>query len=166
MRRSGFLLLRGLWLWSGILRWGGFLLLGRIQMDRLRIRLSGRRGAVSDINTDAKRPHDVHPNQARRGFQPNNNYEAGAPACFTPLQIQMLRFSCYLERFSMSAVHDSPKWLQGTPLGAVSPPHRESHASYRSTSVDEAEDWDALESELAGDGWAYRTPNRGHLGLR
>ena len=67
----------------------------------------------------------------------------------------------------MSAVHDdSPKWLQGTPLDAVSPPHRESHASYRSASVDEAEDWDALESELAGDGWAYRTPNRGHLGLR
>ena len=135
-------------------------------MDRLWIRLSGRRGAVSDINTDAKRPHDVHPNQARRGFQPNNNYEAGAPACFTPLQIQMLRFSCYLERFSVSAVHDSPKWLHGTPLGAATPPHRESHARYRSASVDEAEDWDALESELAGDGWAYRTPNRGHLGLR
>ena len=45
-------------------------------------------------------------------------------------------------------------------------PHRESHASYRSASVDEAEDWNALENELAGDGRAYRTPNRGHLGLR
>ena len=66
----------------------------------------------------------------------------------------------------MSSVHDSRKWLQGTPLGVVLPPHRESHASYRSASVEEAEDWDALESELAGDGWAYRTPNRGHLGLR
>ena len=66
----------------------------------------------------------------------------------------------------MSAVHDSPKLLQGTPLGAVSSLHRESHACYRSTSVDEAEDWDALESELAGDGWAYLTPNSGHLGLR
>ena len=81
-----------------------------------------------------------------------NLYEAGTTACFTPLQIQMLRFSCYLERFSVSAVHDSPKWLQGIPFGAVSPPHRESHASYRSASVDKAEDWDALESELAGDG--------------
>ena len=108
MRRSGFLLLRGLRLWSGILRWGGFLLLGHIQMDCLRIRLSGHHCAVSDINTDAKRPHDGHPNQARREFQPNNNYEAGVPACFTPLQIQMLRFSRYLERFSVSAVHDSP----------------------------------------------------------
>ena len=66
----------------------------------------------------------------------------------------------------MSAVHDSPKWLQVTPLGMVSQPHRESHASYRSASVDKAEDWDALESELAGDGWVYRTPNRGHLGFR
>ena len=166
MRHNGFLLLRGWRLWSGILWWGSFLLLGRVQMDHLRIRLSGSRGAVRDINTDAKRPHDVHTNQARRGFQPNNNYEAGAPACFTPLQIQMLRSPRYLERFSVSPVHDSPKWLQGTPLGMVSPPHRESHASYRSASVDEAEDWDALESELAGDGWAYCTHNRGLLGLR
>ena len=78
----------------------------------------------------------------------------------------MLRFTCNLEWFPVSAVHDSSKWLQGTPLGTVSPQHQEFHASYRSTSVDEAEDWDALESELAGDGWAYRTPNRGHLGLR
>ena len=29
-----------------------------------------------------------------------------------------------------------------------------------------SEDWDALEVELAGDGWPYCTPNRGHLGLR
>ena len=78
----------------------------------------------------------------------------------------MLRFTCNLEWFSVSAVQDSPKRLQGTPLGAASPPHREFHASYRSASVDEAEDWDALESELPGDGWAYRTPNMGHLGLR
>ena len=78
----------------------------------------------------------------------------------------MLRFTCNLEWFPVSAVHDSPKWSQGTPLATVSPPNRESHASYRSASVYEAEDWDALESELAGDGWAYRTPNRGHLGLR
>ena len=124
MRRSGFLLLRGWRLWSGILWWGGFLLLGCIQMDRLRIRLSRHRGAVSDINTDAKRLHDVHTNQARRGFQPNDYYDAGhARVLHTPLQIQMLSFSRYLERFPVSAVHDSPKWLQGTPFGEVSPPH-------------------------------------------
>ena len=62
--RSGFLLLRGLQLWSGILLWGVFLLLSGIQMDRLRIRLSGRRGAISDINTHVEQLHDVHPNQA------------------------------------------------------------------------------------------------------
>ena len=78
----------------------------------------------------------------------------------------MLRFPRDLQRFPVCAVHDSPKRLQGTPLGAVAPPHRESHASYRIASVDKAEDWGALESELAGDGWAYRTPNRGHLGPR
>ena len=121
--RSGFLLLRGLRLGSGILRWGGFLLLGSIQTDRLRIRLSGHRSAIGDISTHAELLHDVHPNQAGRLFLSNNDYEAGAPACFAPLQIQMLRFSCYLARFSSSAVHDSHKMLQGTPLGAVSPPH-------------------------------------------
>ena len=51
-------------------------------------------------------------------------------------------------------------------MGAVLPPHRESLAGYGSASVDEAKDWDDLESELAGDGWTYRTPNRGYLGLR
>ena len=56
--------------------------------------------------------------------------------------------------------------LQGTPLGVVLSPHRESHAGQRGAGVDEAEDWDALEVELAGDEWPYRTPNRGHLGLR
>ena len=66
----------------------------------------------------------------------------------------------------MRAVDDPLKRLQGTPLGAVLPPHRESHTGNCGTSVDKTEDWDALEVELAGDGWPYRTPNRGHLGLR
>ena len=59
-----------------------------------------------------------------------------------------------------------PRKALRDPLGAVLPPHQESHAGYRSASVDEAEDWDTLESELASDGRTYRTPNRGHLGLR
>ena len=78
----------------------------------------------------------------------------------------MLGFTSYLERFAVGAVYDPLEGFQGTPLGAVQPPHRESHAGYRGTGVDEAEDWDALEVELAGDGWSYRAPNRGHLGLR
>ena len=78
----------------------------------------------------------------------------------------MLGFTSYLERFDVGAVDNPLEGLQGTPLGAVLPPHRESHAGLRGAGVDEAEDWDALEVELAGDGWSYRTPNRGHLGLR
>ena len=35
-------------------------------MDRLRIRLSGRRGAIGDINAYVEKPHDVHPNEAGR----------------------------------------------------------------------------------------------------
>ena len=49
----------------------------------------------------------------------------------------------------MGAVNDPLEGLQGTPLCAVLPPHRESHAGHRGASVDEAEDWDALEVELA-----------------
>ena len=78
----------------------------------------------------------------------------------------MLSFPGYLERFAVCAVDDPLERLQGTPLDAELPPHRESHAGHRGAGVDEAEDWDALEVELAGDGWSYRTPNRGHLGLR
>ena len=66
----------------------------------------------------------------------------------------------------MGTVDDPLEGLQGTPLGAVLPPHRESHAGHQGAGVDEAEDWDALEVELAGDGWSYRAPNRDHLGLR
>ena len=56
----------------------------------------------------------------------------------------MLGFPSYLERF---AVGDPLEKLQGTPLGAVLPSHRESHAGHRGAGVDEA-----LEVELAGDG--------------
>ena len=58
------------------------------------------------------------------------------------------------------------KWLQGPPLGVVAPPDGESKACHRCSSVHKAEDGDAFKSQLAGDGWAYCTPNRGHLGLR
>ena len=37
-------------------------------------------------------------------------------------------------------------------------------SGHRGAGVDKSEDWDALEVELAGDGWPYRAPNRGHLG--
>ena len=66
----------------------------------------------------------------------------------------------------MCAMDKPLESLQGTPLGGVLPPHQESHTGHQGAGVDEAEDWDALEIELAGDGWPYRAPNRGHLGLR
>ena len=78
----------------------------------------------------------------------------------------MLRLSCDLEGLSVSAIDDPLKRLQGTPLGVVLPPNGKSHTCHRSSSVYETEDWDALEVELASDGWSYRAPNRGHLGLR
>ena len=53
----------------------------------------------------------------------------------------------------MCDVDDPVERLRGTPLGAVLPPHKESHTGHRGIGDDEAEDWDALEIELAGDGW-------------
>ena len=78
----------------------------------------------------------------------------------------MLGFPDYLEWFAVCAVDDPLERLQGTPLGMVLPPHRESHAGHRGASVDETKDWDALKVELASDGWPYRAPNRDHLGLK
>ena len=66
----------------------------------------------------------------------------------------------------MRAMDDPLERLQGIPLGAVLPPHRKSHTGHRGSNVGKTEDWDALEVELARDGWSYRTPNRGYLGLR
>ena len=78
----------------------------------------------------------------------------------------MLRFSGDLERFPVGAVDDPLERLQGPPLGVVLPPDRKSHAGDGGSSVYKAEDWDAFKCELASDGWPYRVPNRGHLGLR
>ena len=66
----------------------------------------------------------------------------------------------------MRAVDDPLERLQGTPLGALLPPHGKSRTGHRGSSVNKTEDWDALGVELADDGWSNRTPNRGHLGLR
>ena len=66
----------------------------------------------------------------------------------------------------MGAVEDHLETLQGSQLSEVLPPDRESHAGGGGSSVYKAEDWDAFKCELAGDGWPYRAPDRGHLGLR
>ena len=87
-------------------------------------------------------------------------------ANFATLQVQMLGFASNLEWFTVCAVYCPLKWLQGLPLGVVAPPDRESKADNRRSSVHKAEDGNAFQSQLAGDGWAYCAPNRGLLGLR
>ena len=82
------------------------LLLGGIEADRLRIRFSGHGSAIGDIDADAERSHDVHPNQARQRLEANNDNKTRPPACFAPLQVQVLGFPRNLEWFPVSAVYD------------------------------------------------------------
>ena len=142
------------------------LCLGGVEMNGLRVRLCRRGSVVGDINLDTKWTHTVHSNQHRGRLETDDHNKARSPSGLAPLQVEVLSFPGYLERLAVCAVDDPLERLQGTPLGAELPPHRESHAGHRGAGVDEAEDWDALEVELAGDGWSYHTPNRGHLGLR
>ena len=49
---------------------------------------------------------------------------------FAPLEVEVLGFPSYLERFAVGAMDDPLERLQGTPLGEVLPPHRGSHAGH------------------------------------
>ena len=135
-------------------------------MHGLRIWLSGSSSPIGYIDPDAQRPHYVHPDEARQRFQAYNHDKASPTASFAPLQVQMLGFASELERFTVCVVYCRLKWLQRPPLGAVVPPDGESKAGNGRFSVHKAEDGNTFESQLAGDGWAYCAPNRGHLGLR
>ena len=99
-------------------------------MDGLWIWLRGRSGAVGHIDANMQRAHDVHPNQYRGRFEAHDHYEAGPSSSFAPLEVKVLGFSCDLERFAVGTMDDPLEGLQGTPLGAVLPPHRESHAGH------------------------------------
>ena len=99
-------------------------------MDGLGVWLRGRSGAVGHIDADAQWPHDIHPNQYRGRFEANDHYEAGSSSSFAPLEVKVLGVSCDLEWFAVGTVDDPLERLQGTPLGAVLPPHRESHAGH------------------------------------
>ena len=109
---------------------GRVLFLGGVEMDGLRIRLSGRVGAVGLINADTQRAHDVHPNQYKGRFEADDHYEAGPSSIFAPLEVKVLGFPRDLERFAVGTVDDPLEGLQVTPLGVVLPPHRESHAGH------------------------------------
>ena len=109
---------------------GRILLLGGVEMDGLWIWLRGRSSAVGHIDVDTQRPQDIHPNQDSGRFEADDYYEAGPSSSFAPLEVKVLGLPCDLEWFAVCTVDDSLERLQGTPLGAVLPPHRESHAGH------------------------------------
>ena len=109
---------------------GRALFLGGVEMNGLRVRLRGRGSAVGNIDEDTQQAHDIHPNQYRGRFEADNHNEAGSSSSFAPLEVEVLGFPSDLEGFAVDAMDDPLERLQGTPLGTVLPPHRESHAGH------------------------------------
>ena len=99
-------------------------------MDSLRIRLRGCGGAVSHVYVDVQRPHDIHPNQDWWRFKSDDHYKTHSSSSFIPVKVQVLGLPRNLEWLAVSTVDDPLVRLQGTPLGTVLPPHRESHAGH------------------------------------
>ena len=106
------------------------LLLSGIEMDSLRIRLRMCGGAVSHVYAGAQRLHDIHPNQDWGRFEADDYYKTRSSSSFAPLKVQVLGLPRNLELFAVSTVDIPLERLQGTPLGSVLPPHRESHAGH------------------------------------
>ena len=109
---------------------GKILRLVGIEMNGLRARLRGHGNAVGDVDTDTQRAHNIPPNQYRGRFEADDDDKASSPSSFAPFEVEVLGFPSYLERFAVGTVDDPLERLQGTPLGAVLPPHRESHAGH------------------------------------
>ena len=109
---------------------GKILRLGGVEMNGLWVQLHGRGSAIGDVDTDTQQAHNIHPNQYRGRFEADDNDKASSPSSFAPLEVEVLGFPSYLERFALGAVYGPFERLQGTPLGAVLPPHRESHAGH------------------------------------
>ena len=109
---------------------GRILHLGGVEMNGLRVRLRGCGSAVGDVDVDTQRAHDIYPNQYRGLFEADDHNGASSPSSFAPLEVEVLGFPSYLERFAVGAVDDPLERLQGTPFGTVLPSHRESHAGH------------------------------------
>ena len=109
---------------------GRILFLSGIEMDGLWIWLCRHCGAIGHIDADEQRPHDIHPNQDPGRFEADDYNKAGSSSSFVPLEVKVLGLPCDLEWFAVGTVADPLERLQGTPLGAVLPPHRESHAGH------------------------------------
>ena len=56
--------------------------------------------------------------------------KACSSSSFTPLEVKVLGLPRNLKWFAVGTVDDPLERLQETPLGAVLPPHRESHAGH------------------------------------
>ena len=110
---------------------GGLILrLGGVEVNGLQVLLRGRGSAVGDVDTNTQRAHNIHPNQYRGRFEADDDNKASSPSSFAPLEVEVLGVPSYLERFAVGTVDDPLERLQGTPLSAVLPPHRESHAGH------------------------------------
>ena len=99
-------------------------------MDGLWIWLSGHCCTVGHIDADEQRSHDFHPNQDRRRFEADDDDKAGSSSSFAPLEVKVLGLPCDPEWFAVGTVDNPLERLQGTPLGEVLSPYRESHAGH------------------------------------
>ena len=107
--------------WRRPLLWR--LCLSGIEVNRLWIGLCRGSSALCNINANPERTHNVHADQTRRRFKPNNDDKTGSSPSLTPLDIQMLGSPCYMKRFTVCTMHSNGKRLQSPPLGAVTPPN-------------------------------------------
>ena len=80
---------------------------------------------------------------------PTMTIKLAPTSCLTPLDIQMLRLTCYVERLPMCTMDRAFERLERPPLGAVAPPDGKAKASNRGSGIYQSHDWDALDGELA-----------------
>ena len=99
-------------------------------MDGLWIWLRGRCGAIGHIDADEQRSQDFHPNQDLGRFEADDDDKAGSSSSFAPLEVKVLGLPCDPEWFAVGTMDNPLERLQGTPLGEVLSPHRESHAGH------------------------------------
>ena len=74
-------------------------------MYRLWVRLSRCGCAISYVNIDSERLHNVHTNEAGWRLQAHNDNKAGPTTSFTPVKIQVLGFPGNLQWFAVCTVH-------------------------------------------------------------
>ena len=66
---------------------------------------------------------------------PTMTMKLALPRAFAPLNVQMLRPTCYIQRFPMCTMDCALERLECPPLGAVAPPYGKAKARNRGSSV-------------------------------